>query len=243
MVIPVKRFKSAKRRLDRAPEGEPGGAPEGGLDRRARIRVAGAMVDDVLEALGRAASLERIVVVTGERRAERLALERAKRTTTPIEVLRDPSDRGHSEAATLGTLRALALGAQCVALLPGDCPLLDADELDGALARMAPGRVAIIPDRHGSGTNGLLLSPPRAIAPAFGEGSRERHERLARAAGHEVAVEPLASLGLDLDTPQDLVAMGVELERRPERAPRTAAALRELAAEAGAVADAPGVPS
>jgi hypothetical protein len=56
-------------------------------------------------------------------------------------------------------------------------------------------------------------------------------------------VEPLASLGLDLDTPQDLVAMGVELERRPERAPRTAAALRELAAEAGAVADAPGVPS
>src|SRR5688572_26145625 len=109
------------------------------------------MLTDVLAAVCEAESIERVVVVTGEGRAERIAMERAKRATTPIEVLQDPADRGHSEAATLGIIRALAHGAVCSALLPGDCPLLDAAELDGALERMASGTVAVIPDRHGSG--------------------------------------------------------------------------------------------
>ncbi len=37
-----------------------------------------------------------------------------------------------------------------------------------------------MPDRHGTGTNGLLLTPPDAIAPSFGPGSCERHRALAR---------------------------------------------------------------
>ncbi len=35
--------------------------------------------------------------------------------------------------------------------------------------------MTIVPDRHGTGTNALLLAPPQAIAPAFGPGSCERH--------------------------------------------------------------------
>ena len=33
----------------------------------------------------------------------------------------------------------------------------------------------IVPDRHGTGTNALALTPPDVMAPAFGEGSFERH--------------------------------------------------------------------
>src|SRR6478752_2559333 len=65
---------------------------------------------------------------------------------TPLEVLREPQDTGHPEAATLGIIRAKALGADCVALLPGDCPLLDPAELDAALERATEGRVGVIPD-------------------------------------------------------------------------------------------------
>ena len=124
-------------------------------------------------------------MVTGERRAERIALRGARRATAPLEVFRDPQDVGHSEAATLGIVRAKALGAACVALLPGDCPLLEPAELDAALERMRSGRVAIVPDRHGTGTNALLLSPPDAIGPAFGPGElrpscRSRAARRAR---------------------------------------------------------------
>jgi len=93
---------------------------------------------------------------------------------------------------------------------------------------MRSGRVAIVPDRHGSGTNALLLSPPDAIGPAIGPGSCARHADRARRAGHEVAVEPLDSLGLDVDTPDDLATLAAALEREPHRAPATAAELARL---------------
>jgi 2-phospho-L-lactate/phosphoenolpyruvate guanylyltransferase len=215
-VVPVKRFGAAKRRL---------GA---GIDARGRALILTAMLEDVLSAIGRAAAVERIVVVTGEKRAERVAMRAAQRLTTPVEVLRDPADRGHSEAATLGVVRAKALGASCAALLPGDCPLLDPGELDAALARAADGRVGVIPDRHGDGTNGLVLAPPDAIGPAFGPGSRARHLDLAASRGLAGEVDEVPSLALDLDTPADLVELCAALDAAPQRGPRTAVALAEL---------------
>jgi 2-phospho-L-lactate guanylyltransferase len=220
-IIPVKRFGHAKRRLLAT------------LDRPQRAALVKAMLTDVLSATTAAGEVERVVVVTAEGRAERIALAHARRVTTPIEVFQEHGDRGHPEAATLGIVRAKALGARCVALLPGDCPLLDPPELDAALGRMSSGRVAVIPDRHGTGTNALLMSPPDAIAPGFGPGSRDRHADRADRAGHEVAVEELPSLALDVDTPEDLDAMAALLESHPERAPATADALAQLGRIAG----------
>ena len=85
--------------------------------------------------------------------------------------------------------------------------------------------MAIVPDRHGTGTNALVLRPPEAIRPAFGEGSCARHVAAAREAGVPFAVEELPSLALDLDTPGDVVALTRELAERPGRARRTARAL------------------
>jgi len=220
-IIPVKRFGAAKQRLLE------------GLDRPRRAALVKAMLEDVLTATTRAMLVERVIVVTGEGRAERIALRRARRVTTALEVLRDPKDVGHSEAATLGIVRAKALAAECVALLPGDCPLLDPAELDAALERMRTGWVTVVPDRHGTGTNALLMAPPDAIGPAFGPGSRARHSERARRAGHEVTVEPLPSLGLDVDTPADLAALAATLESEPSRAPATAAALDQPARARG----------
>jgi 2-phospho-L-lactate/phosphoenolpyruvate guanylyltransferase len=216
-IIPVKRFGHAKQRLLAA------------LDRPQRAALVKAMLADVLAATTAATEVERVIVVTAEGRAERIALDHARRVTTPIEVLQEQGDRGHPEAATLGIVRAKALGADCVALLPGDCPLLDSGELDALLGRMHPGRVAVVPDRHGSGTNAVVMSPPDAIAPAFGPDSRERHADRAERAGFEVAVEQLPSLALDVDTPDDLEALGGLLGERPGRAPATAEALAQLA--------------
>jgi 2-phospho-L-lactate guanylyltransferase len=220
-IIPVKRFGQAKQRLLAR------------LDRRQRAALVKAMLADVLRATTASELVERVIVVTAEGRAERIALAHARRTKTPIEVLQERADHGHSEAVTLGIVRAKALDSRCVALLPGDCPLLDAAELDAALDRMGPGRVAVVPDRHGSGTNALAMSPPDAIAPGFGPGSRERHMDRAERAGFEAALERLESLALDIDTPDDLEALATALQEQPDRARATADALTDIGHVAG----------
>ena len=206
-VLPVKRFDAAKQRL----------AP--GIDEGRRRQLVEAMVADVLEAITAARGLERLIVVSGDPIAQELA------AGVGAEVVSDPADGGHVEAAQAGIARAEAEGAEAVLLLPGDCPLLDPREVDRLLTGTPDPYVGIVPDRHGTGTNALLLRPPGAIVPAFGEGSLERHVAAARAAGIPFGVEELSSLGLDLDTPADVIALTRELELRPGRARRTAKAL------------------
>ena len=203
----MKRFSAAKQRMAIGITGEQ------------RRDLAEAMVADVLEAIDQARSVERTIVVTGDPIAQELASEAG------AEVVPDPEDAGHVEAAQAGIARAEADGAERVVLLAGDCPLLDPRELDRLLTGVPGSYVGIVPDRHGTGTNALLLSPPSAIVPAFGEGSRERHVEAARQAGVPFGVEELPSIELDLDTPADVIALTRALERQRGRAKRTAKAL------------------
>ena len=208
-IIPIKRFGTAKSRL--------AGTTASGL----RPALAEAMLTDVLSELTRCERLDRIFVVSGEPAVATIARDLG------AGHVHDPSDLGHSEATLLGIARAEAHGATVVALLPGDCPLVRATEIDAALAGHGAG-VAVIPDRHGSGTNGLILSPPAAISPAFGPGSRARHLELAREAGVRAEVAEIPSLALDLDTGDDLQELAAVLAADPAIAPATAAALALL---------------
>jgi 2-phospho-L-lactate guanylyltransferase len=86
----------------------------------------------------------------------------------------------------------------------------------------------IVPDRHGIGTNGLLLAPPDAIAPSFGPGSCERHRAIARAAGLDCRIAHPASLLLDVDTGADLAALRERLvDAEAAAAQRTRAVLTQ----------------
>ncbi len=194
-VVPVKRFAVAKSRL----------GP--GVEEARRPELVAAMIGDVLEAIGKARLIERTIVVSQEPAAAELA------AAAGADLLSDFDDTSHSAAALAGIATAGATGARCIALLPGDCPLLDPRELDKMLTGVPDPYVAIIPDRHGTGTNALVLAPPTAIEPSFGEGSRDRHVAAARAAGIPYGVEELPSLGLDLDTPADIVALTMAVER------------------------------
>jgi 2-phospho-L-lactate guanylyltransferase len=206
-VIPVKRFAEAKRRL------------AAGLDGEQRRSLVAAMLADVLDAVAAARMVERIVIVSDEPGAAGPAADAG------AELIPDTPAAGHSEATLAGIENAVARGAQGVVLLPGDCPLLDPRELDRLLTGVPETYVAVVPDRHGSGTNALVLAPPAAIRPAFGEGSCARHVAAAREAGIPYGVEELTSLGLDLDTPADIIALTRALESRSGRARRTAKVL------------------
>jgi 2-phospho-L-lactate guanylyltransferase len=147
-----------------------------------------------------------------------------------VTVVVDQAESGQSDATILGIRHALASGYDRVLLVPGDTPLLSPDELDLLLARgEADGmQVVIVPDRHGSGTNALMISPPDAFRPSFGPDSLNRHLTLAQEAGLKHSVEEVPSLSYDVDTPDDLGALADVLEERRAVAPMTRGALRQL---------------
>ena len=167
-ILPVKSFGAAKQRLS------------GLLATGSREALAQAMFSDVLGALRRVEMLESVAVVTADPRAQSAATRATaswSSTTTPRP--------GQSAAARIGTQYALNMGYERILLVPGDAPLLDPAELTALLASADPApSLTIVPDRHGEGTNALLIAPPDAFDPSFGPGSLERHIAAARAPRH-----------------------------------------------------------
>jgi 2-phospho-L-lactate guanylyltransferase len=210
-VLPVKRFDRAKQRL------------AGEIAPSSRRLLAEAMLSDVLDALSRARAVADVIVVSAERRARELAAARG------MQAVGDPVEEGQSAAAELGLQRARDLGYERALLVPGDCPALEPAEVDALLARPArrPG-VAIVPDRHGAGTNALLLAPLDVIRPAFGPGSLDAHVTAAEAAAVPFDVEPVPSLALDIDTRDDLLALRDDVAAGARSAPRATAVLERL---------------
>jgi 2-phospho-L-lactate guanylyltransferase len=199
-ILPVKSFGRAKQRLT------------GGFSNRPEL--AAAMVSDVLHALS---LVPELIVVTAQ----------ADAANPGVTVVHDPVEAGQSAAALRGIEAALEHGAERVLLVPGDCPALDPEEVSALLGHDEG--VVIVPDRHGHGTNALLLTPPDVMEPAFGEGSFARHSARARAAGAALKVADVRSLGLDVDTPDDLAALRRALAAWPGGAARTRALLEEAA--------------
>lgn len=117
-----------------------------------------------------------------------------------------------------GRAWARELGATALLVVPADLPAIAPGELERVIAaardRLASAAsagaattalVALIPDRAGEGTNLLLLAPPGAIPFQFGRGSRAAHAAAAARRG-AAYLELKGPLGLDLDTPDDLLA-------------------------------------
>ncbi len=189
-ILPVKRFAIAKARLG------------DDLSAGTRRALAESMLTDVVMALRRTKVIDEVVIVTSEPTAE--AIGHGYGAT----VISDGAERGQSAAALIGIEHAVEHGATRVLLVPADCPALDPAQLAQLLDRPVTGRsVTLVPDRHGSGTNALVLVPPDVIEPAFGEGSRARHEQAAAAAGVPCDVQAVSTLLIDVDTGEDLTAL------------------------------------
>jgi 2-phospho-L-lactate guanylyltransferase len=211
-ILPVKRFPLAKQRLGES------------VAESLRASLARAMVGDVLSSLRECPAIDTTIVVTCEP-----SVAAAARYIGAV-VVEDTAEEGQSAAASFGLAYALQEGFERAVCVPGDCPTLDPDELVELLAadttqESDDPEVVIVPDRHGKGTNGLLLSPPDVLSPSFGPDSRARHERLATECGVKWRIARPASLLLDIDTGEDLAALRERVTGEHVRAPRTRAVL------------------
>jgi 2-phospho-L-lactate guanylyltransferase len=198
-LVPIRGLETAKTRLG------------GDLDAEERTALVTELLRRTLAATRDARRIAGTVVVTMDGGAAEIA--RRHRAVGLVE--RAPGLNGAIEAARSV---AQARGATAVLVLPADLPAVSSSALDalveaasaqadaggGAGADAPDGIVALVPDRHGEGTNALLLSPPDRIAPAFGAASRARHAAAARAVGARL-IELDGPLALDVDTAADLL--------------------------------------
>jgi 2-phospho-L-lactate/phosphoenolpyruvate guanylyltransferase len=209
-ILPIKSFDEAKQRL------------RAELDPTPRRALVEAMFSDVLIALRRATLVDQVLVVSADNVAQQIA------GGYDAMVVED-EDLGHNQAAARGAARALELGVDRVLMVPGDCPLISPTELDELLGRPVPSpSLLVVPDRHGTGTTALVLTPPDALQPTFGPGSHDRHREHAITAGVHVETVEVPSLALDIDTPEDLAAVEATLEQTRGGAAHTRGMLRQL---------------
>ncbi len=210
-VVPVNDLERAKQRL------------AGALDPAARRSLSLAMLADVLDALDATPGLDGAAMVSRDADVEELARRRGLR------VIPETGAGLNAAVAQVGNVLS-AEGCARLLVMPADLPLAAPEEIAQILAAPAeaPG-LALVPDRHGVGTNALACSPPNAIAPSFGAGSFARHLEAARDAGIPATVLRLPGLGLDIDTPEDLRAFmetpGATWTHAALRAARSAARL------------------
>lgn len=199
-IIPVRGLERAKSRL---------GGP---LDAEERVELVSRLLRRAVTAAVGSTRVAGAIVVSSDPAALELARSSG---AVPLADL----DEGLNPALDLARCEALARGATAIVVLPGDLPWLTRETLDAVLAAAgdawtreaatlgaAAGAplVALVPDRHGTGTNVLILAPPDAVDFAFGVGSRADHAARAEAAG-AVYVELGGPLDVDLDTADDLV--------------------------------------
>jgi 2-phospho-L-lactate guanylyltransferase len=166
------------------------------LDDEERIALARTLLVRVLGVARQA--VDDVVVISPSAQLEPIVAEARAR----LEV-----QHGMGLNAGLDEARAVASadGVQRMIVLHGDLPNLEADDVRALMeAAGHQPSVAIAPDRLGTGTNGLALSPTGIIGFRFGLGSFAAHRMEAEAAGVEPVVVVRPGLSFDLDTPQDL---------------------------------------
>jgi 2-phospho-L-lactate guanylyltransferase len=186
-IVPVKPLNRAKSRLAEV------------LSKDERADLSRRMLVNTIEVLGKIPLLDRTLVISRDSEALKVAREHGARTV---------SERGSprlNTALVRATLVAKRYGVSAVIVLPADLPKLSQSDIEEILSHAHdPPVVVIAPDRRGTGTNALLVSPPGLIEYDFGENSYQHHQERAEAAGARVEICLCPSLGFDIDLPEDL---------------------------------------
>ncbi len=185
-IVPVKPLRYGKSRL------------AGTLTEDQRTELNRALLQHTLETLSELDEVDGVLVVSRDPHALTVARSHGART------VQENGQPQLNTALQRATVVAQVYATRGVLVLPADLPLIKKEDILELIKRAAePPVVVIAPDRHGRGTNALLISPPGLIEYDFGENSFQRHCERVKNAGARLEVVELPSLGLDLDIPED----------------------------------------
>jgi 2-phospho-L-lactate guanylyltransferase len=186
-IVPVKPLRRGKSRL------------AGTLSEDERTELNRSLLQNTLKTLSDLKEVEEVLVISRDPQALTIARNYGART------VREDGQPELNTALKRATVVAQVYATGAVLILPADLPLVTGEDIRTLIARAGePPAVVIAPDRHGTGTNALLISPSGLIEYDFGENSFQRHCQRAKEAGARLEIVNLPSLGLDLDLPEDL---------------------------------------
>lgn len=185
VLLPVKEFRHSKQRL------------ASWLSPRERETLAREMFEDVWGMLRSSTVRDRLFVVS----SEPYVIERCREEG--VSCLSESEQHSHSHSVEQATRWAMSRSVTSLLSIPIDTPGVTADEIS-TLAELAHHyAVVVVPSADGTGTNALLRTPPDCIQPQFGAKSCALHVAQARSKGLSHRVHPVASLGADIDTPEE----------------------------------------
>jgi 2-phospho-L-lactate guanylyltransferase len=180
IAVPVKSLERAKSRLSEI------------LRPLERAALTLAMLEDVLDACLAQPGWQTWVVSPDEAVLEVSARRRAR----PV-VEDEPG-----LLAAVHQVEEAAHGADALAVVLGDLPLLTTPALAGALQTLGP--VVGAPSASDGGTNVLLRRPPGVIRARFGTDSFRKHREAAEFRAIPFADVRAPELAFDLDRPEDV---------------------------------------
>lgn len=184
-IVPVKRFENSKSRLASL------------LSLQERKTLSELMLDDTLATLAASGCFAQVLVVTGDSRANEIAVRRGAK------VILEQSDAGVNSAVALADAYSVKAGAQTTVVVPQDLPLMSAADIAGVCKLADNSCMAVCPSARFDGTNILVRRPPSAIATHYDNNSYENHLQAAKEAGLRATIIESKNLMFDLDTPAD----------------------------------------
>lgn len=187
-VVPVQRLDLAKSRLAQV------------LSPVERSALVLRLLDNVLPALDGSELVTAIIVVSPDSAALNHA---AARGAIPL------MQEGSGLNAAIRQAREVARedDAEELLIVLADLPFLTTAIVDDLLEASAGADVTLAPDRHGTGTNALVLRPLDAIEPIFGAGSYNAHRAEAGMRQRSLHTFHAHATAFDVDTPEDLRAL------------------------------------
>lgn len=188
-IVPVKDTRFSKQRTSAR------------LNAAQRQGLALSMLEDVLEALAPTRDMSRIVLVTVDPTAIKLAAKYG------AETMDDGAHDGHTGAVVTAAKVLAERGASGFLTLPGDIPLIKTHEVRQVLqAHFDSEKPAftIAPSHDEMGSNAIACSPVSAVPLRFGDDSYTPHLAAARAHGIEPKVVECPGIAQDIDSPDDL---------------------------------------
>jgi len=187
LLIPVKNLDFANERLSSV------------LNQEDRTALAYEMLKDVFEAASQSTLPDKIAVVTLDKKAMYMA------DNLDFAIINEENQESESSSVDYALKVCKEMGAESVLVIPGDAPLITAQDIDFVIDKVKDHpHIIMVPAADKLGTNAILRKPPDVITSMFGHNSFRKHKEQADEKNIPYEVYELPNIALDIDEPADI---------------------------------------